>query len=137
MTDSLIFHGSRYSEASLMDSRKTSNDTLNSFRQQRLKYSKHPIISRLNMNSLKNKLTSFKELILSETDVTLSSESKRDKIFPNAQFQAEGYKLKTEGLLCKDRNKFGGEIILQTVRNDRNKFGVGLSYLEKKIFPEI
>lgn len=69
MTDSLIFHGSRYSEASLMDSRKTSNDTLNSFRQQRLKYSKHPIISRLNMNSLKNKLTSFKELILSETDV--------------------------------------------------------------------
>lgn len=89
------------------------------------------------MNSLKNEWTSFKELILNETDVTLSSESKLDKTVPNAQFQAEGYKLKTEGLFCKNRNKFGGEIILQTVSNDRNKFGVGLSYLEKKIFPEI
>lgn len=134
MTDSLIFHGSRYFEATLMDSRKMIH--LKFFQTRRREASETPN-NKSPMNSLKNEWTSFKELVLNETDVTLSSESKLDKTVPNAQFQAEGYKLKTEGLFSKNRNKFGGEIILQTVSNDRNKFGVGLSYLEKKIFPEI
>ena len=33
--------------------------------------------------------------------------SKLDNTFPNAQFQAEGYRL-----FCMDKNKFGGVIIL-------------------------
>ena len=47
---------------------------LNYFKQQRLKYPKTPIISHLNIYSLRNKLIDFKKLILNETDVFLISE---------------------------------------------------------------
>ena len=61
-----VFHALSYSKASLLDSSKTSNDKLNSFKQ---RWHKYP-----------------KKLILIEIDVTLISESKLDNIFPNGQF---------------------------------------------------
>ena len=42
---------------------KTSDDTLNSFKQQRLKYPKDLITGHLKIYSLRNKLTDFKKLI--------------------------------------------------------------------------
>ena len=59
------------------------------------------------MNSLRNKFTDFKELILNETDLFFIPESKLDNAFPNAQFENEGCRL-----FCKDRNKFGDGTVL-------------------------
>ena len=47
---------------------------LNYFKQQRLKCPKTPIISHLNVYSLRNKLIDFKKLILNETHGFLISE---------------------------------------------------------------
>ena len=55
MTDFLILPCPGYSEASLLGSFRTSNDALDSFKQQRLRYTKNLIISFLNINSLRNK----------------------------------------------------------------------------------
>ena len=76
------------------------------------KVPKKPVISHLNINSLRNKFQVFKELILNETDVFLMSESKLNNIYPNAQFQVERYRL-----FRKDRNKYGGGIILFVKEN--------------------
>ena len=74
--------------------------TTNFLHQQRLKYAKNLIIGHLNINSIRNKFLDFKELILSDTDICLISETKLDDSFPDHK------------KFRKDRNKFGGGLIL-------------------------
>ena len=82
-------------------------NTLNGLHQQRLNHPKNVIIGHLNINSIRNKFSGFKDLVLTETDICLLSETKIDDSFPNSQFFAEGYRM-----FRKDRNKNGGDLIL-------------------------
>ena len=82
-------------------------DTLNGLHEQRLNHPKNVIIGSLNINSIRNKFSSFKDLALKETDICLLSETKIDDSFPNSHFFAEGYRM-----FRKDRNKNGGGLIL-------------------------
>ena len=75
-------------------------DTLNDLHEQRLNHSKNLIIGHLNINSIRNKFSSFKDLAFKETDICLLSETKIDDSFPNSQFFAVGYRM-----FRKDRNK--------------------------------
>ena len=82
-------------------------DTLNDLHEQRLNHPKNVVIGLLNINSIRNKFSVFKDLVLKETDICLLSETKIDDSFPNSQFFTEGYRM-----LQKDRNKNGGGLIL-------------------------
>ena len=70
------------------------------------------IIAQLNINSLRNKFDSLVEILHSNGDILLISETKIDSSFPTAQFKVEGY---TTYRL--DRNSNGGGILLY-VRED-------------------
>ena len=85
----------------------TTCDTLNDLHQQCLNHPKNVIIGHLNISSIRNKFSGFKDLILKENDICLLSETKIDDSFPNSQFFAEGYRM-----FRKDRNKNGGGLIL-------------------------
>ena len=77
--------------------------------------SKNPnrlIIAQLNINSLRYKFDSLVEILRSNVDILLISETKIDSSFPTAQFKIEGY---TTYRL--DRNSNGGGILLY-VRED-------------------
>ena len=82
-------------------------DTLNCLHEQRLNYSKNVIIGHFNINSVRNKFSGFKDLVLKETDICLLTEAKIDDSFPNSQFFAESYRM-----FRKDRNKNGCGLIL-------------------------
>ena len=82
-------------------------DTLNGLNEQHLNHPKYVILRHLNINSLRNKFSSFKDLVLNETDVCLLSETKIDGSFPNSQIFAEGYRM-----FRKYSNKNGGGLIL-------------------------
>ena len=64
------------------------------------------------MNSIRNKFLDFKELVLSDTDICLISETKLDDSFPDQQFHVNGYKM-----FRKDWNKFEGSLILFVKEN--------------------
>ena len=68
-------------------------DTLNGPHEQRLNHPKNVIIRHLNINSIRNKFSGFKDLVLKETDICLLSENKLDDSFPNSQFFAEGHRM--------------------------------------------
>ena len=53
-------------------------DTLNGLHEQLLNHTKNVIIGHLNVNSIRNKLSGFKDLALKETDICLLSETKVD-----------------------------------------------------------
>ena len=77
--------------------------------------SKNPnrlIIAQLNINSLRYRFDSLVEILRSNVDILLISETKIDSSFPTAQFKIEGYT--TYGL---DRNSNQGGILLY-VRED-------------------
>ena len=77
--------------------------------------SKNPnrlIIAQLNINSLRYKFDSLVEILRSNVDILLISETKIDSSFPTAQFKIEDY---TTNRL--DRNSNGGGILLY-VRED-------------------
>ena len=82
-------------------------DTLNGLHEQRLNHPKNVIFGHLNINSVRNKFSGFKDLVLKETDICLLTETKIDDSFPNSQFFAEGYRM-----YRKDRNKNGGGLLL-------------------------
>ena len=67
----------------------------------RKNYVKNIIVGQLNINSLRNKILSVKELLSANLDLLVINETKLDGSFPNAQFQINGYKC-----LRKDRNIF-------------------------------
>ena len=58
-------------------------DTVNFLHQQRLKYVKNLMIGHLNINLIRNKFLDFKQLVLSETDICIISETKLDDSFPD------------------------------------------------------
>ena len=70
------------------------------------------IIAQLNINSLRYKFDSLAEILRSNVDIILISETKIDSSFPTAQFKIEGY---TTYRL--DRNSNGGGTLLY-VRQD-------------------
>ena len=76
---------------------------LNGLHEQCLNHPKNVIIGHLNISSIRNTFSSFKDLVLKETDICLLSESKID----DSQFFAEGCRM-----FRKDRNKNGGGFIL-------------------------
>ena len=65
------------------------------------------IIGHLNINSIRNEFLDFKEFVLSDTGICLISDTKLDDSFPYQQFHVNGYKM-----FRKDRNKFGGGLVL-------------------------
>ena len=71
------------------------------------KRSKNLFFDHLNVNSIRYKFVSIQELIKRTFDTFLTSETKIDDSFPNAQFKIEGYKS-----FRKDRDAFGGGHLL-------------------------
>ena len=85
----------------------TPSDTLNGLHEQRLNHRKNIIVGHLNINTIRNRFSSFKYLVLKETDTCLLSETKTDDSFPNSQFFTESYRM-----FRKDRNKNVGALLL-------------------------
>ena len=86
-------------------SKKESNSKLNflsEVKEMRKGYIKNVIVGQLNINSLRIKFLSVKDLS-HNLDLLVINETKFDDSFLNAQFQINGYKC-----LRKDRNIFGG-----------------------------
>ena len=71
------------------------------------------VIGHLNINSIRGKFESLKEIIQNYIDILVVSESKLDESFPPAQFKIDGYDLPYR----KDRNKNGGGVMI-FVRED-------------------
>ena len=67
---------SKYKRISLPKSSETANDSFSDPQKQRLNYPKKLVTGRLNMNSIRNKLSSFKEIILYKMDIFLISGEK-------------------------------------------------------------
>ena len=57
----------------------------------RLDNPKNLTFSYLNINSVRNKLDSFLEIVLGKVDILIVAENKIDVSFPTAQFSVEGY----------------------------------------------
>ena len=94
-----------YIQNTLDTSKKESNSKLNflsELKEMRKSYVKNTIVGQLNINSLRNKFLSVKDLS-DNLDLLVINETKFDDSFLNAQFQINGYKC-----LRKDRNIFGG-----------------------------
>ena len=93
----------------------TENKSCNTFsklRELRLENQKNIVISHPNVNSIRNKFTSLKELISCKSDICLLSETTIDKTLPNTHFEIEGYKIFREG---------------------RSEHGAGMSYINENI----
>ena len=92
-------YSNRQNKESAKSVLKVSSDTpcnkLNGLHEQRLNHPKNLIIGYLNINSIRNKFSGFKNLVLKETDLYLLSETKVDDPFPDSQFFAEGYRMLT------------------------------------------
>ena len=65
-------------KSALTVSSDTPCDTLNGLLEQRVNHPKNVIIRHLNINSIRNKFSSFKDLVLKETDICLISKTKID-----------------------------------------------------------
>ena len=89
---------------------KTDNDFLR-IKQQRIEHAKNTIICHLNINSIRNKFDTLDEIVKA-FDIFLISESKLDNTFPINQFSIRGYKV-----FRRDRNRFGGGLILYVNKN--------------------
>ena len=70
-----------------------------------LKYPNNPLISYLNINSLRNKIIDVRELIkLISPDYFVVAETKRDDSFPSSQFTLDNFEIRDR----RDRDKNGG-----------------------------
>ena len=69
-------------------------------------FSKNPILSYLNINSLGGKFDNLREFCFkTEVDILCIDERKIDPSYPDSQFQIDGYQFLP---FRKDRNKHGG-----------------------------
>ena len=73
----------------------------------RLNNSKNLILGHLNINSLRNKFETVKNIIEDTFDIFLISETKIDNSFPNSEFSINGYRM-----FRRDSNCFGGGLCL-------------------------
>ena len=71
------------------------------------------IIAQLNINSLRNKFHALKEMINSNIDILVLTETKLDGTFPRSQFRIPGYRVPYR----KDRDTHGGGVMIY-VRED-------------------
>ena len=71
------------------------------------------IIAQLNINSIKHKFYTLKEIIQDNIDVLVTTESKLDETFPSSQFNIEGF----SPPYTKDLNKHSGGVMIY-VRED-------------------
>lgn len=72
----------------------------------RNQYTSNPIIAYLNINSLRNKIDSLREITFNfPVEILCIDETKLDDSFPDAQFKIEGYQFPP---FRRDRNKNGG-----------------------------
>ena len=81
-------------------------------KQQRLGNPKNIILGHLNINSLRNKIESVKEIFNNNIDILLLSETKLDESFPSNMFSMEGFRM-----FRKDRNQTGGGLIFYVNEN--------------------
>ena len=78
---------------------------LQSLKAARSDNTENPMISYLNINSLRNKIIDLKEVLKHiSLDHFVLSETKLDNSFPCAQFQISDYEIRAR----RDRNKCGG-----------------------------
>ena len=81
-------YSNRQNKESAKSVLKVSSDTpcnkLNGLHEQRLNHPKNVMIGYLNINSIRNKFSDFKNLVLKETDIYLLSETKVYDSFPNS-----------------------------------------------------
>ena len=74
----------------------------------RLASPNNPLISYLNINSLRNKITDLREILKTVSpDYFVIAETKLNHEFPNAQFLIDNYEIKNR----IDRDKYGGGLI--------------------------
>ena len=69
---------------------------------------KNVFLGHLNINSIKNKFQSVRELIKDTFDIFLLSESKPDSSFSDDLFLIPGYRI-----VRKDRDRNGGGLLIQ------------------------
>ena len=89
---------------------KTDNDFLR-IKQQRIEHAKNTIFCHLNINSIRNKFDTLDEIVKAFYIFPIS-ESKSDNTFPINQFSVRDYKVSR-----RDRNRFGGSLILYVNEN--------------------
>ncbi|XP_060577446.1 uncharacterized protein LOC132734674 [Ruditapes philippinarum] len=106
-------HNNHSFQDDINTSTNTDVDHLNELKNLRKANLKRPLISHLNINSVKNKFTEIHD-ILSEklVDMLILSETKLDNSYNNNIYNFPGYKMER-----KDRNKHGGGILIY-VRDD-------------------
>ena len=68
-------------------------DPLNGLHGQLQNHPKNVIIGHLNINSMRNNFSGFKDFVLKETDICLFSETEIDDSFPNSHFFPEGCRM--------------------------------------------
>ena len=76
----------------------------------RLKHLGRLIIGHLNINSIRNKFESLKQIIKNNLDILVVSETKLDHTFPDKQFSMDGYRTIRQDR--KHNGHFGGGIII-------------------------
>ena len=74
----------------------------------RLNCKNNLIIAHLNINSIRNKFDLLKELISSNINILVISETKLDSSFPPGQFYIDGYMPPIRA----DRNRYGGGLLI-------------------------
>ena len=74
--------------------------------------SKNVTLAHLNVNFTKNKIEAREELMRSNIDISLFSESKLGETFSNQQFKISDYKM-----FRRDRNEYGGGIMFHIHEN--------------------
>ena len=84
------------------------SDPLSTIKNLRLRNVNRVVIGNLNINSLPNKFSQLKQLVLKYTDILVLTETKLDDSFPNSQFSVDGF---SEPFRI-DRNRSGGGVMI-------------------------
>ena len=95
-------------DVSLDQSLDTNKNAFDLIKEYRLKNTNKVILAHLNINSIRNKFSSLKELVSDNIDVLVIEETKLDETFPEKAFMIPGYKKPFR----KDRNSYGGGILV-------------------------
>ena len=79
-------------DVSLDQSLDTNKNAFDLIKEYRLKNTNKVILAHLNINSIRNKFSSLKELVSDNIDVLVIEETKLDETFPEKAFMIPGYK---------------------------------------------
>ena len=90
------------------DSHSIDYTNLQTLKKDGLNYPRNPLISYLNINSIRNKISDITEIFGKlQLDNFVLSETKIDESFPSAQFNIHDYEIRNR----RDRDKHGGGLI--------------------------